>query len=65
LFAGDDRPMQWWLSRLYWRAVDPIANAVELARCWIVDRLAGPIPESETDRAIREAGDRRFRDDPG
>jgi hypothetical protein len=38
---------------------------VQLARCWIVDRLAGPIPESETDRAIREAGDRPFRDDPG
>jgi hypothetical protein len=57
--------MRFSLSRLLWGAIDPIANAVELARCWIVDRLAGPIPESETGQAIREAGDRRFRNDPG
>jgi hypothetical protein len=52
------------LSRLYWRAVDPVAGAIELARCWLVDRLCGPFPETPTDRAIRERGDRRFTDDP-
>jgi len=32
------------LSHLYWRAVDPIAVAVKLVRCWLVDRLYGPFP---------------------
>ena len=45
-----------------WRGVDTIITAVELAKCWVIDRLCGPIPE--TDRAIRERGDRRFTD-PG
>jgi hypothetical protein len=63
VFAGEDRQMQC-LSRLYWRAIDPIANAVEIARCWVVDRLCGPFPETPTDVAIRERGDRRFTDDP-
>jgi hypothetical protein len=39
------RPMQR-LSRLFWRAVDPIMNVVELAKCWAVDRLCGPFPET-------------------
>jgi hypothetical protein len=38
---------------------------VELVKCWLVDRLCGSFPETETDQRIREAGDRRFRDDPG
>ena len=37
------------LSRLYWRAVDPIANAIELAKRWLVDQLFGPFPESFQD----------------
>jgi hypothetical protein len=56
--------MQCRLSALYWRAVDPIACAVELAKCRLVDWLCGPLPETPTDRAIRERGDRRFTDDP-
>jgi hypothetical protein len=64
VFAGDDWPMQRHLFRLYWLAIDRLAGAVELARCWIVDRLCGPFPETPTDRAIRERGDRRFTDDP-
>jgi hypothetical protein len=49
---------------LYWRAVDLVAGALALARCWLLDRLCGPFPETPTDRAISERGDRRFTDDP-
>jgi hypothetical protein len=49
--------------RFCWRAVDPVVDLIELAKCWIVDRLYGPFPETPTDRAIRERGDRRFSDD--
>jgi hypothetical protein len=55
--------MRSFLSPLFWRAVDPIVDAVELVKCWIVDRLCGPFPETPTDRAIRKAGDRCFCDD--
>jgi hypothetical protein len=56
--------MQCSLSRLYWRAVDPIASAIELAKCWVVDRLCGPFPETDVDRAIKQRGDLRFVEDP-
>jgi hypothetical protein len=45
------------------RAVDPVAGAVELVKCWLADMLCGQFPETPTDRAIRER-DRRFTDDP-
>jgi hypothetical protein len=45
------------LCRQYWRTVDVVANAIELAKCWIVNRLRGPFPETPTCRAIRERGD--------
>jgi hypothetical protein len=61
--AGEDERMRSFLSRLFWRAIDPIVDAVELVKCWVVDRLCGPFPEQPADRAIREAGDWRFRDD--
>jgi hypothetical protein len=51
------------ISRLYWRAIDPLATAIELARCRLVDWWCGPFPETPSDRAIRERGDRRFTDD--
>jgi hypothetical protein len=54
--------MRSFLSRLFWRASDPIVDAVELVKCWVVDWLCGRFPETATDRAIREAGDGRFRD---
>jgi hypothetical protein len=35
------------LSWLHWRAVDPIANTIELAKCWLaVTGLCGPFPET-------------------
>jgi hypothetical protein len=52
------------ICRLYWRTLDFIANALELAKCWVVDRLCGPFPETPTDRAIRDRGDERFADKP-
>ena len=52
------------LCSVYWRGVDTITAAVELAKCWVIDRLCGPFPETETDRAIRERRDRRLTD-PG
>jgi hypothetical protein len=51
------------LSRLYCRATDPAASAVGLMKCWLADRLHGPFPETPTDRAIRERGDRHFTED--
>lgn len=44
--------------------IDPIARAIELAKCWLVDRLCGPFPETPSDRAIRERGDLRFTSGP-
>jgi hypothetical protein len=55
--------MQCSVSRLYRRLFDLIVDAIELAKCWIVDRLFGPFPETATDQAIRERGDWRFTDD--
>jgi len=49
---------------LYWRGVDPVANAIERVKCWLIDRICGPFPETSTDRAIRERGDPRFTSDP-
>jgi hypothetical protein len=48
------------LSRLYWRAVDPVSSALELGKCWLVDRLYVPFPETPIDRSIQERGDQRF-----
>jgi hypothetical protein len=59
-FAGEDGRMRSVLSRLFWRAIDPIVDAVEAVKCWFVDALCGPFPETPTDRAIGERGDRRF-----
>jgi DNA-binding sugar fermentation-stimulating protein len=50
-------------SRLYWRETAPVVGAVELMKCWVVDRLCGTFPDTPTDRAIRERGDRHFADD--
>jgi hypothetical protein len=52
------------LRRMYWRAIDPLAYAVELARCRLVDWTCGDFPETEVDKAIRERGDRRITSDP-
>jgi hypothetical protein len=56
--------MQCRLSAICWRAIDPAANAIELVKCWVVDRVAGPFPETATDRAIQKRGDWRFAGDP-
>jgi hypothetical protein len=63
VFAGEDGQMEC-LSRLYWRAIDPVASAIELAKCRLVDWLCGPFPETPADRPIGERGDRRFTNDP-
>ena len=42
---SSQRLMNRW-SRLFWRAIDPIANAIEIAKFRVCDWLYGPFPET-------------------
>jgi hypothetical protein len=44
--------------RLIYAALDNAAHLMTLARLRLYDRIAGPAPETPTDRAIREEGER-------
>jgi hypothetical protein len=45
-------------GRLFWRIAGLADYTLTVARLWLLDRVAGPDPETPTDRAIREEGER-------
>ena len=46
------------LRRLLQRFADGADYGFATTRLWLLDRLLGPSPETQTDRAIREEGER-------
>lgn len=46
------------LARLFDDLLNRVVHLVTVACLWFLDGLAGPVPETPTDRAIREEGER-------
>ena len=45
-------------QRLLCRFVEALIYGFTVAKLWLLDRIAGPMPETEEDRHIREEGER-------
>lgn len=45
-------------GRLFRRIAGVVDYGFTAARLWLLDRVAGPVPETATDRAIREGVER-------
>ncbi len=53
-----DRMIAAALRWLFWLLVYTMSYWLTTARLWLLDRWLGPFPETPTDRAIREEGER-------